>query len=82
MPPAGCFREEVENVKIWFSSHNFMTDVGGATNTYEAQSRNMINICTKYGFDSFIISGSYGGHRRHMADDGRRTTDNARGMAY
>ena len=32
-PPAGCFREEVENVKIWFSSHNFMTDVGGATKT-------------------------------------------------
>ena len=40
-----------------------MTDVGGATNTYEAQSRNMINICAKYGFDSLIISGSYGGHR-------------------
>ena len=45
---------------------------GGAT---------MINICTKYGFDSLIISGSYGGHRRHTTDDGRRTTDNARGMA-
>ena len=28
VPPAGCFREEIENVKIWFSSHNFMTDVG------------------------------------------------------
>ena len=41
-----------------------MADVGGATNTKEAQSRNMINICTKYGFDSLIISGSYGGHRR------------------
>ena len=51
-----------------------MTDVEGATNTWEAQSRNMINICTKYGFDSLIISGSYGGHRRRM-------TDNARGMA-
>ena len=50
-----------------------MTDVGGATNyTYEAQSRNMINICTKYGFDSLIISASYGGHH---------TIDNARGMA-
>ena len=46
-----------------------MTDVGGTTNTKEAQSANMINICTKYGFDSFIISGSYGGHRRQ-----RRTT--------
>ena len=33
VPPAGCFREEVENVKIWFSSHNFMTVVGGATKT-------------------------------------------------
>ena len=32
----------------------------------------MINICTKYGFDILIISGSYGGHRRHTTDDGRR----------
>ena len=38
----------------------------------------MINICTKYGFDSLIISGSYGGHRRHTTDDGRRTTDDGR----
>ena len=38
-----------------------------------AQSRNLMNICTKYGFDILIISGSYGGHRQ--------TTDNARGMA-
>ena len=49
-----------------------MTDVGGATNTLEAQSRNMMNICTKYGFDILIISGSYGGHRRHTTDDGQR----------
>ena len=28
-----------------------MTNVGGATNTQEAQSRNMKKICTKYGFD-------------------------------
>ena len=54
-----------------------MTDVGGATNTQEAQSRNLTNICTKYGFNSLIISGSYGGHRRHT----RRTTDNAMRMA-
>ena len=47
-----------------------MTVEGGATNTLEAQSRNMINICTKYRFDSLIISGSYGGHRRHTMDDG------------
>ena len=39
-----------------------------------AQSRNIINICTKHRFDSLIISGSYGGHRRRMMD-------NAKGMA-
>ena len=27
--PADCFREEVQNMKIWFSSHNFVTYVGG-----------------------------------------------------
>ena len=59
-----------------------MTDVGGATNTSEAQSRNMINICTKYGFDSLIISGSYGGHRRHTTDDSRRTTDDGQRQGY
>ena len=53
-----------------------MTNVGGATNTKEAQSRNMMNICTKYGFDILIISGSYGGHRRRH--DGRRTTNDGR----
>ena len=53
-----------------------MTVVGGATKT--SQSRNMINICTKYGFDSLIISGSYGGHRRHTTDDGRFMTDDGR----
>ena len=47
-PPAGCFREEFEYMKMWFSSHNFMTNVGEASNTKEAQSRNMINICNKY----------------------------------
>ena len=57
-----------------------MTVVGGATKTKEAQSRNMINICIKYGFDSLIISGSYGEHRRHTTDDGRQTTDDARGI--
>ena len=29
---------------------------------------------TQYGFDISIISGSYGGHNRHMMYDGRRTT--------
>ena len=33
----------------------------------------MINICTKYGFDSLIISGSYGGHRSHTTHDGPQT---------
>ena len=33
-----------------------------------------MNICTKYGFDILIISGSYGGHRRHTTYDRRRTT--------
>ena len=51
-----------------------MTNIGGATNTKEAQSRNMMNICTKYGFEILIISGSYGGHRQHTTDNGRRTT--------
>ena len=58
-----------------------MTNVGGATNTYEAQSRNMINIYTKYGFDVLIISGNYGGHWQHTKDDDRQTTDNTTGMA-
>ena len=44
-----------------------MTNVGGPK--YQAQSRNMINICPKYRFDVLIISGSYGGHRRHMMDN-------------
>ena len=61
-------------MKIWFSSHNIITNVGRATNTFEAQSRNMMNICTKYGFDSLIISGSYDGHRRHMTDEQQQTT--------
>ena len=50
-----------------------MTNVGGATNTLEAQSRNMRNIYTKYGFDILIISSSYGGHRRHTTEYGRQT---------
>ena len=33
-----------------------------------------MNNCTKYGFNNLIISGSYGGHRQHTTDDGRRTT--------
>ena len=67
---SGCFREEVEKVKIWFLSHNFINDVGGATNTQEAQFRNMINICTKYGFNILIISGIV----MVDTDNGRRTT--------
>ena len=34
LSPIACgFREEVENAKIWFLSHNFMTSVEGATKT-------------------------------------------------
>ena len=29
------------------NTSNFITNVGGTTNTYEAQSSNMITICTK-----------------------------------
>ena len=58
-----------------------MTNVGGATNTLEAQSRNMMKNFTKYGFNNLIISGSYDGNRRHTMDDERQTTDNAMGMA-
>ena len=40
-----------------------------------------MNICTQYGFDILIISGSFGGHRRHMTniglDDGQQTTPGA-----
>ena len=42
-----------------------MTDAGGTTNTKEAQSRNMVNMCTKYEFHILIISGSYGGEITH-----------------
>ena len=59
-----------------------MTDVEGATNTEAAQFMNMINICTRYGFDSFIISGSYGGHRQHKTDDGRWRTDDGQHQGY
>ena len=59
-----------------------MTNVGGATNTKEAQSRNMMNICTKYGFDILIISGSYGGHRRHTTYDERQTLDAGQRHGY
>ena len=58
-----------------------MTNVGGATNTQEAQSRNMMNNCTKYGFNNLIISDIYGGQRRHTTYDGRQTPDNGMGMA-
>ena len=59
-----------------------MTNVGGAANNLEAQSRNTMNNCTKNGFNNLIISGSYGGHRRHTTDDGRRTTDAGQRHGY
>ena len=33
-----------------------------------------MNICTKYRFNILIISGSYGGHRRHTTYNRQRTT--------
>ena len=42
----------------------------------------MVNICTKYRFDSLIISGSYGGHRRQTTDDGRQMTDHEQRQGY
>ena len=45
---------------------------GGRHHTWEAQSRNIIKIHTKYGFDTLIISGSYGGRRRHTTHDTQR----------
>ena len=59
-----------------------MINVGGATNTWEAQSRNMMNICTKYEINNLIISGSYGGHRQHTTYDGRRMTDAGQRHGY
>ena len=52
-----------------------MTNVGGATNTYEAQSRNMMNICTKYGFDFllFLVVTVDTNDTRRMMDDRGRT---------
>ena len=55
-----------------------MTTVGGTTNTQESKSRNMMNICTTYGFDFLIISGSYGGHRQHTTYDGQQPTHDGR----
>ena len=50
-----------------------MTNVGEATSTKDEQSGKMINICTKYGFDIFIISGTYCGHRRQTKDNAMGT---------
>ena len=42
----------------------------GASPCLEGTIKNMIDICTKYGSDmSLIISGSYGGQRRHTTDN-------------
>ena len=61
-----------------------MTKVGGATVTLEAQSRNMMNICTKYGFDIlklFMVVMVDTDDTRCTTDDNRWTQDNAKGMA-
>ena len=48
-----------------------MINVSGTTNTHEAQSKNIINICTKHRSVISIISGSFGVHRQytHMTDN-------------
>ena len=77
MPSSGGFRE-VKNVKIWFLGHNFMANVAGATNTYEAQSRNMIKHCTKYGLISYYLLLVI--MVMVETDNTRRTTNKAMGM--
>ena len=46
-----------------------MTDVGGRHQYLGGTIQENDKICTKYGFDSLTISGSYCGHRRHTTDD-------------
>ena len=61
-----------------------MTDVGGRHQYLGGTIQEHDKHLPQYGFDSLIISGSYGGHRRHRrhtTDDSRRMTDNARGIA-
>ena len=43
-PPAVCFRKVVKNAKIWFSSHNFMTNVEGAINTHHQDDKHLHQI--------------------------------------
>ena len=49
-------------MKILYQSHNFYK-------TLKGDHRNIggINIGTKYGLDSLVTFGSYGGHKGHMA---------------
>ena len=47
-----------------------MTNVGDATKSQEAQSRNIMNICTKYDF--FVVVMMDTDNTRHTTDDGQR----------
>ena len=51
-----------------------MTDVGVGTNTLDARFWDIINICTKYGFDMFINKTNTG--VMMDTDDTQRTMDN------
>ena len=55
-----------------------MTNLGGATNTYKAQSRNIINTCTKYGFDTLFLVVKW----TQTTHAGRWMTDNRQCQGY
>ena len=59
-----------------------MINVGGRHQYQGGTIQDRKNDCTKYGFNNLIISGDYCGHRRHMMDNGRRTTDAGQRHGY
>ena len=79
--PFGGFREKVENVKIGFLNHRFMTEVLGAPiprryspGTF-APNMDLISLF-------FLVVMVDTDDTRRTTDDRRHTTDNARGMAF
>ena len=95
MLPIGSFREEVENVKIWFSSNNFKTNVGGATKTYNIGGT-ILNytyartICVKYlkillssfGEDNFKGKSIHGKAKKSARPYTRTTVDQRKGTQF
>ena len=77
-PPIGSYEEEVENVKICFWRHNNNQCrerhqyLGGTTQAYEKHLHYII---------SFISAVLKLLETTQTTDDGRQTTDNARGIA-